>query len=219
MAKIILHQDWSSKHLFSSFLEIWEARLSHLIMGGNGWFDVALGRGLGSFPTLCQKGHTRRKSQGNCCKARPHPNETPHILLLRCSTVPLQLIRIAESDTPFRVCECAQSYVTAWFRNLKACGGLGFGVRGFHDTWWCNPVTLPVLTVNQPAWRSQGLWEGHFPSISVPAGLTVGFLAAGKHILLHFHSGRGIVIFLFFSRVPADAVVWWRFVSQVTIPA
>lgn len=52
-----------------------------------------------------------------------------------------------------------------------------------------------------------GLWEGRFPLVSVPAGLTVGFQAAGKHILLHSHSGRGIVIFLFFSRVSADAVV------------
>lgn len=68
-AKIILHQDWSSKHLFSSLLEIWEARLCRLIRGGNGWFDVALGRGLGSFPTLCQKGHTRRKCRGNRCRA------------------------------------------------------------------------------------------------------------------------------------------------------
>lgn len=80
------------------------------------------------------------------------------------STVPLQghSIRIAESDTPFGICECAQSYVIAWFRNLKACGG--FGVRGFRDTRWCNPVTLPVLAVNQHAWRSQASGKAAFHS-------------------------------------------------------
>lgn len=82
-------------------------------------------------------------------------------------TVPLQghLIWIAESDTPFRVCECAQSYVIAWFRSLKACGGFGFGGRGFRDTRWCNPVTLPVLAVNQHAWRSQAFERAAFHSI------------------------------------------------------
>lgn len=50
-------------------------------------------------------------------------------------------------------------------------------------------------------------FTGRTPLHSVPAGLSLGFQAAGKHILLHSHSGRGIVIVLFLSRVPADAVV------------
>ncbi len=104
-------------------------------------------------------------------------------------------IRNRRKRHPFGVCKCAQSYVIAWLRNLKAC--VDFGVRGsWHMMMQSCDSTR--LAVNQHAWRSQASGEGHFPLVSVPAGLTVGFQAAGKHILLHSHSGRGIVIFLSF---------------------
>ncbi len=147
MAKIILHQDWSSKHLFSSLLEIWEAHLSHPIMGGNGWFDVASGRGLGSFPTLCQKGHTKRKSQGNGCKApiqMRHPISSFHAIHGSTSG---SLDPNRRKRHSFLGLRNALSYVIAWFRNIKACGCWIWCQGGFCDTWWCTPVTLPVLAV------------------------------------------------------------------------
>ncbi len=160
MAKIILHQDWSSKHLFSSLLEIWEARLSHPIMGGNGWFDVASGRGLGSFPTLCQKGHTRRKSQGNGCKA---PIQMRH---------PISSFHAIHGSTSGSLDPNRRKWHPFWslwmhseIRNSMIQKSKGwFGVRGFRDTWWCNPVTLPVLAVNQHAWHSQTSGKAAFHS-------------------------------------------------------
>ncbi len=204
-------------NLFSSLLDIWEARLSRPIMGGNGWFDVASGRGLGSFPTLCQKGHTRRKSQGNGCKApiqMRHPISSFHAVY--GSTLG-SLDTNRRKRHPFRSLQMRSELRNSMIKKSK-------GMRWI----WCQGVSWHMMMQSCDSTRSccesarmafTGLWEGHFPLVSVPVGLTVGFQAAGKHILLHSHSGRGIVIFLFFSRVPADAVVWWRFVSRVTIPA
>ncbi len=201
MAKSSSHQDWSSNISFlligdlgSSSEPSYHGRKWLIWCGVRPWAWI--------LSPLCQKGLLRGRArewlQG------PHPNETPHILLSRHPRFHFGVTRSeSQKATLLLVSANALSYVIAWFRNIKACGG--FGVRGVSWHMMMQSCDSTRSRCEPARMAFTDLWEGRFPLGSVPAGLTVRFQAAGKHILLHSHSGRGIVIFLFFSRVPADA--------------
>lgn len=193
---------------FQLLREICKACPCLLIVRGNGWFDVALGYGLGAVPTLCQKGHPwgRRREIG-CA-----PKWTPQFFALLLQADLQGFEEFFWSLLMYSML-CDGNKINKKYRGGGVRDATLYRGRPCWVHYWCHAgendslrwrhpaswwITVPIGFTGHLSWPCLLRCKPFLLLISMPPGLSVEKWAAGKYILLHSHTGRGMNFFHFY---------------------